>query len=91
MKKKVDLLDQRSCGVLMHPTGLVSSYGCGDIGKPARDFLDWLKTAGFSWWQMLPITPMGEGWCPYSSSSAFAGESLLISMDDLHLLKLILI
>ncbi len=83
MKKKVDLLDQRSCGVLMHPTGLVSSYGCGDIGKPARDFLDWLKTAGFSWWQMLPITPMGEGWCPYSSSSAFAGESLLISMDDL--------
>jgi 4-alpha-glucanotransferase len=38
---------------------------------------------GLQWWQMLPIGPTGYGDSPYQSPSTFAGNPLLISLDDL--------
>jgi 4-alpha-glucanotransferase len=35
------------------------------------------------WWQMLPIGPTGFGDSPYQSPSTFAGNPLLISLEDL--------
>ncbi len=46
-------------------------------------FIDWMSKAGLSLWQMLPIGPVGRGNSPYSGRSAFAGEPLLISLNDL--------
>src|SRR6185437_4930303 len=73
----------RASGVLLHPTSLPGPHGSGDIGPGARRFVDFLASAGQSWWQMLPVGPPGYGDSPYSAESAFAGHPLLVSPEDL--------
>ena len=73
----------KKAGVLLHPTSLPSRYGIGDLGQQAYDFIDWLKAAGQSIWQVLPLNPVGYGASPYQSPSAFAGNTLLISPEKL--------
>jgi len=73
----------RRAGILLHPTSLPSKYGIGDFGKEAFEFIDYLKDAGQTIWQILPLNPTGFGYSPYQSPSAFAGNPLLISLDDL--------
>lgn len=73
----------RSCGVLLHITSLPSPYGIGTFGADAEAFVDWLKESGQSYWQVLPIGPTGYGESPYSSFSTFAGNPLMIDLDDL--------
>lgn len=70
-------------GVLLHPTSLPSKYGIGDLGREAYNFVDFLADAGQSVWQILPLNPVGFGYSPYQSPSAFAGNAMLISLDDL--------
>ncbi|MDR0820869.1 MAG: 4-alpha-glucanotransferase [Oscillospiraceae bacterium] len=76
----------RNAGVLLHITSLPSPYGVGTFGKEAEAFVDWLKSAGQTLWQILPISPHGYGGSPYQSPSAFAGNTLFI--DPLQLVKL---
>ena len=71
----------RASGILMHVTSLPSPYGIGDFGPSALAFVDRLAQAGQSWWQVLPLNPTGLGNSPYSSSSTFAANGLLISPD----------
>jgi 4-alpha-glucanotransferase len=71
-------------GVLLHITSLPARHGVGDLGPQARRFADWVASAGCQAWQVLPITPIGEGNSPYSGRSAFAIEPLFISLEDLH-------
>ena len=73
----------RRAGILLHPTSLPSKYGIGDFGKEAYEFIDYLKAAGQSIWQILPLNPVGFSYSPYQSPSAFAGNPMLISLDDL--------
>lgn len=73
----------RSCGILMHITSLPSPYGIGTFGKEAEHFVDWLKSAGQSYWQVLPVGPTGYGDSPYQSFSTYAGNPLLIDLDAL--------
>ena len=73
----------RRAGILLHPSSLPSKYGIGDFGKEAFEFVDYLKAAGQTIWQILPLNPLGFGYSPYQSPSAFAGNYLLISLDDL--------
>lgn len=73
----------RACGILMHITSLPSPYGIGSMGKATEKFIDWLKSAGQHFWQVLPIGPTGYGDSPYQSFSTFAGNPLLIDLDDL--------
>ncbi len=75
------MIDRRSCGVLLHVTSLPSAFGVGDLGPGARRFLDFLAEARQTWWQILPLGPTGPGFgnSPYSGTSAFAGNELLIS------------
>ena len=77
------LFEERKSGVLLHPTSLPSVYGIGDFGAEARRFVDTLEEAGQSLWQILPLVPIGYGNSPYQSTSAFAGNILLISPDEL--------
>lgn len=73
----------RSSGVLCHITSLPGGHGVGDLGRAAYEFVDFLKTAGQRVWQILPLVPPSEGDSPYSGYSAFAGNAILISLDQL--------
>ena len=73
----------RSSGILMHITSLPGPYGIGTMGKEAFAFVDFLKEAGQSCWQILPLNPTGYGDSPYQSCSAFAGNHYLIDLTQL--------
>jgi len=67
----------------LHPTSLPSRGGIGDFGPAAYRFADFLASARQGIWQVLPLGPVGYGNSPYSSTSAFAGNPLLISLERL--------
>ena len=73
----------RSSGILMHITSLPGKYGVGTMGAEAFAFVDFLKKAGQSKWQLLPLTPTGYGDSPYQSCSTFAGNPYLIDLPKL--------
>ncbi|MCE9583640.1 MAG: 4-alpha-glucanotransferase [Planctomycetes bacterium] len=73
----------RSSGVLLAVTSLPSRFGVGDLGPAARAWVEALSAAKQTWWQMLPVGPFGAGDSPYAAYSTFAGETLLISPEDL--------
>ena len=73
----------RAAGVLMPLASLPARHGIGDLGPEAYRFVDWLARAGVTWWQMLPVVPLGPGNSPYASSSAFASEPLYLSLERL--------
>ena len=74
---------QRSSGVLLHVSSLPSAGGIGDLGPAAHEFLAFLARARQHVWQVLPLCPTGYGNSPYASSSAFAGNPYLISLEYL--------
>lgn len=71
---------KRQAGILMPLFSLPGGHGIGDMGDSARNFMKWLKGAGQTVWQMLPIQPIGPGNSPYQAPSAFAGNPLLIDL-----------
>jgi 4-alpha-glucanotransferase len=73
----------RASGILLHPTSLPSRGGIGDFGPSAYAFVDFLASARQALWQVLPLSPVGFGDSPYSATSAFAGNPLLISLERL--------
>ena len=73
----------RSTGILLHPISLPSRGGIGDFGPAAYEFLDFLASARQGLWQVLPLGPPADGNSPYSSTSAFAGNPLLVSLERL--------
>lgn len=81
----INILRQRSSGILLPIFSLHGPLGIGDLGTPARQFVDFLVKSGQSCWQILPVNPTSPmfGNSPYMSCSAFAGNPLLISVDEL--------
>lgn len=82
---------KRGSGILLHISSLPSDYGIGDLGPGAYQFADYLAEAGQRYWQVLPLNPTADisGNSPYSSYSAFAGNGLLISPEELHSMGLL--
>jgi 4-alpha-glucanotransferase len=76
-------MNSRSSGILLHPTSLPGPAGIGDLGPQARLFVDFLELAGQRYWQILPLGPTGHWNSPYQSLSSFAGNPLLINLDEL--------
>lgn len=72
----------RASGILLHITSLPSSEGVGTLGDFDR-FIRFLKASGQKYWQVLPVTPTDFVNSPYASPSAFAGNTLLLDLDDL--------
>jgi 4-alpha-glucanotransferase len=77
------LLDERTAGLLLHPTSLPGPHGIGDLGPAAHRFVDALAGAGCRLWQILPLGPTSYGNSPYAAYSSFAGNPLLVSMETL--------
>jgi 4-alpha-glucanotransferase len=77
------MLFPRATGILLHPTSFPSCGGIGDFGPAAYEFVDFLASARQGLWQVLPLGPPANGNSPYSSTSAFAGNPLLISLERL--------
>lgn len=74
----------KSCGILLPIFSLPSSYGIGCFSKEAYQFVDFLKSTGQSYWQILPLGTIGEGNSPYLSYSSFAGSVLYIDLEQLQ-------
>lgn len=74
---------KRTAGILLPITSLPSKYGIGCFSKSAYDFVDWLKQAGQTYWQILPLVPTSYGDSPYQSFSTFAGNPYFISLEAL--------
>lgn len=67
----------------MSVTSLPGRYGIGCFSKSAYDFVDWLREAGQTCWQILPLGPTSYGDSPYQSFSTFAGNPYFISLEEL--------
>ena len=74
---------QRSAGILLPISSLPSPYGIGCFSQEAYDFVDWLKDAGQTYWQILPLGVTSYGDSPYQSFSAFAGNPYFNNLDAL--------
>ena len=74
---------KRASGVLMPVFSLPSKYGIGCFSKEAYKFVDQLKKAGQSYWQILPLGPTGYGDSPYQSFSTYAGNPYFIDLKTL--------
>lgn len=81
---------ERESGILLHPTSLPSKYGIGELGSEAYSFVDFLARSRQKLWQILPLGPVGYGESPYQCFSAFAGNTILISIEKLMEQKLLL-
>ena len=83
--KLVNILEQRSSGILLPVFSLPGIHGIGDLGPSSRTFIDFLKRGGQSCWQILPLGPASPvfGNSPYMSFSSFAGNPLFISPEYL--------
>ena len=73
----------RKAGILMPVYSLPSPYGLGTMGQAAHAFIDFLKQAGQSCWQVLPVGQTGYGDSPYQSFSSYAGNPYFIDLDYL--------
>ena len=75
---------ERNAGILLHVTSLPSKYGVGTLGEEAYKFVDWMKEAKLSIWQVLPLVPTNYGDSPYQSVSSTAVNYYLIDFDVLN-------
>lgn len=75
--------EHRSSGVLLHITCLPSDFGIGDLGPWSYRFVDLLSKSNQHYWSILPITSTSLRFenSPYQSTSAFAGNTLLLSPE----------
>jgi len=75
----------RSSGLLLPIFSLPSAHGIGELGNYAFEFARKLAESGMNWWQILPLSPTNNenSNSPYFSTSAFAGNPLLIDLYDL--------
>jgi len=74
---------KRASGILLPVSSLPSKYGIGCFSKEAYEWIDQLKKAGQSYWQILPLAPTSYGDSPYQSFSSFAGNPYFIDLEQL--------
>ena len=87
MGKKIKLnkpIQTRRAGVLLHISSLpAGSFGTGDFGVSAYQFVDFLSEIGASIWQTLPLNMPHDDGSPYQCLSAHAGRLEFISLESL--------
>ena len=84
MKIKGEIKEmKRASGILLPIFSLPSKYGIGCFSKEAYQWIDQLKEAGQSYWQILPLAPTSYGDSPYQSFSSYAGNPYFIDLEAL--------
>ncbi len=78
--RRLPVFDRRRAGVLLHPTALPGERGA--FGAAGRAFIDWLSSAGFSVWQVLPLGPVSDSRSPYWTRSDFALDPRFIDSTE---------
>ena len=78
-----DRFGPRAAGLLLHPTSLPGSHGVGDLGAGVYRWIEFLQAGRQTLWQVMPLGPVGMGNSPYAARSAFAGNPLLVALDQL--------
>lgn len=75
----------RASGILVHITSLPSLFGIGDLGPQSHQFVELLAKLKQRYWSILPVNPtrLEYGNSPYKNASTFAGNTLLISPEQL--------
>ena len=74
----------REAGILLAISSLPSKYGIGCFSQEAYRFVDWLKEAGQTYWQILPVGPTSYGDSPYQSFSTYAGNPYFVDLEMLR-------
>ena len=67
----------------MHISSLYGDYSIGSFGKECKDFVNFLSSAGFTYWQVLPFCLPDECNSPYKSFGAFSGNPYFIDLPTL--------
>ncbi|MGC1728167.1 MAG: 4-alpha-glucanotransferase [Steroidobacteraceae bacterium] len=75
---RLPVFDRRRAGVLLPLSALA-----GPLGRGGRAFVDWLVSAGFSVWQMLPVGPPGPDGSPFWTHADSAGDPALLDAAEL--------
>jgi len=74
-KKTAKPFAKRCAGILLHPSSLPNA----DFGPDAYHFIDFLSSAGFSLWQVLPLNPPDAENSPYIARAALALHTEFLS------------
>jgi 4-alpha-glucanotransferase len=76
----------RASGLLLPVASLPSKFGIGDFGPESHKFVELLAKSRQHYWSILPLSPtsLESGNSPYQTSSAYAGNPLLISPEILQ-------
>ncbi|CAM3632006.1 4-alpha-glucanotransferase [Erysipelothrix urinaevulpis] len=77
----------RKSGILCPVFSLPGTYGIGDFGKDAYDFVDILHHEKVKIWQILPLNPVGFGYSPYQPFSSYAGDEMYVDLENIAELK----
>lgn len=72
---------KRKSGVLLHISSLHGEYSIGSFGKSAFEFVDFLQSSGFSYWQVLPFCIPDALGSPYKSEASFAGNPYFLDLE----------
>lgn len=75
---------ERNSGILLHISSLPGEYGIGSLGYEAREFLDLMAEGGFTYWQILPLSPTDDCNSPYKSSASFGANPYFIDLQLLY-------
>lgn len=67
----------------MHISSLFGDFSIGSFGEEAKYFIDFLKEAGFTYWQVLPFCMADAYNSPYQSYSAFGGNPYFVDLNVL--------
>ena len=71
----------KQLGILLAVSSLPGNHGIGDFGESCYKFIDWLSENHYTYWQTLPLNPLGPGYSPYMSTCSKALEYRYISLD----------
>ncbi|MFZ0006728.1 MAG: 4-alpha-glucanotransferase [Steroidobacteraceae bacterium] len=75
---RLPVFDRRRAGVLLPLSALEAP-----LGRGGRAFVDWLASAGFAVWQMLPVGPAGADGSPFWTRADCAGDPALLDPAEL--------
>lgn len=74
---------KKCSGVLCPVFSLPGEYASGNFGKEAYRFVDFLASAGFSVWQVLPFCEPDGYHSPYASPASLCGNADFIDPEEL--------